>query len=83
MKTRITILTITLALYVLSVNAQVMVKDINPAEKTSSDPTHLINVNGALYFWSNGNGLATVGNPADGPGLWKSDGTQAGTKFIC
>lgn len=82
MKTRIGALTLTIALCFLRVNAQVMVKDINPADKTSSDPTHLSNVNGTLYFWSKGNGLATVGNPADGPGLWKSDGTQAGTQFI-
>lgn len=83
---RITLLTITLALCVLSVNAQVMVKDIDPADKTSSDPRNLFSVNGTLYFSSKGDYASKVARGANTTdyetGLWRSDGTEAGTKFI-
>src|SRR5262249_25032555 len=76
----------------------VMVKDINPGKTTfyttyckpgsygrichtkkvqvpsSSGPSQLINVNGTLYFFASG---GTNGN-----GLWKSDGTSAGTVLV-
>src|SRR5262245_49221616 len=55
-----------------------MVRDIFPGpQPNNSDPNQLVNVNGALYF------AANDGNAADKHGveLWKSDGTEAGTRL--
>src|SRR5262249_33897140 len=40
----------------------------------SSDPSNLVNVNGALYF--------TANDGAHGTQLWKSDGSAAGTVML-
>ena len=50
-----------------------MVKDIDPGPD-GSDPTHLTNVNGTLYFEAN--------DGTHGVELWKSDGTAAGTVMV-
>lgn len=59
----------------------VLVKDINTAPAGSvgtgthgSNPQHLANLNGVLYF------RAT--NSSNVSGLWKSDGTEAGTEVV-
>ena len=49
-----------------------MVKDINPAG--SGYPGGLINVGGTLYF------LGADGTGGDG--IWRSDGTEAGTRLV-
>src|SRR5260370_26879046 len=51
-----------------------MVKDINPGTGWSS-PAGLTNVNGTLFF------VASDGT-TKGSGLWKSDGTAAGTVLV-
>ncbi len=53
----------------------VLVKDINPAINLSpsSDPQHLTDVNGTLFF-----STLVLGDAL----LWKSDGTQAGTVLV-
>ncbi len=69
MKTLTTILTIILAFFAYSTNAQVMVKEITPG-KDSTYIRSLTNVNGSLFF---------VGSNS---GIWKSDGTESGTVNI-
>lgn len=52
------------------------VKDINPDARfgpVGSNPSDLTNVNGVLYF---------VADDGSGFGLWKSDGTEAGTEQV-
>jgi len=49
-----------------------MLIDINPG--SSSDPSSLVNFNGTLYFLSD--------SESNGSGLWKSDGTLAGTSLV-
>lgn len=51
-----------------------LVADIRPGASGSS-PTHLLNVNGALFFSAAGG--ATIGRE-----LWRSDGTEAGTAMV-
>jgi ELWxxDGT repeat protein len=48
-----------------------LVKDISPGE-TGSTPSHLIVMNGQLFFMASGNL----------PGLWKTDGTPDGTQRV-
>lgn len=70
--------TTTLIFWGLSMYAQVMVKNIKTAEKKSSldfNPPKFTNVNGILYF-------NAVGDDPSTRGLWRSDGTEAGTVFI-
>ena len=54
-----------------------LVKDIYPGYQgstvASSFPNNLLNVDGTLYFFASG---------TSGAGLWKSDGTEAGTVLI-
>jgi ELWxxDGT repeat protein len=50
-----------------------MAKDLDPG-LIGSNPQNLTNVNGTLYF--------TANDGAHGVGLWKSDGTAAGTVLI-
>jgi ELWxxDGT repeat protein len=47
--------------------------DINPSPEQGSGPAYLVDVDGTLFF-----SAASTG----GRGLWKSDGTQAGTVLI-
>jgi len=56
-----------------SENYPYLVKDINPAGNSS--PEQLIDVNGTLYFFVNGEGAFQCG-------LWKTDGTAAGTVLL-
>src|SRR5688572_27367689 len=51
-----------------------LVADIEPGPDRSSAPDNLADVNGTLYFSANG--------PEGSSGLWKSDGTAAGTQFV-
>ncbi|MES2566085.1 MAG: ELWxxDGT repeat protein [Bacteroidota bacterium] len=75
MKTKFTLLAITLAFIGLSVNAQTptILKDINPGINSSS-PYYLTDVNGTLFY--------TANNGTNGIELWKSDGTAAGTVMV-
>jgi len=50
-----------------------LVKDIN-TNTVGSNPSNLLNVNGTLFFSATGNDGLT--------GLWKSDGTAAGTTLV-
>lgn len=74
MKTKINLLTTLLALIGLNIKAQEMVKDVNPTEKMGSFHNNtspmFTNVNGLLYF-----------EIKTDLGLWKSDGTEEGTKL--
>jgi ELWxxDGT repeat protein len=62
-------------------NGQVfkLVKDIVPGA-TGSNPVNLVNVNGILYFSAFSASNGSAGGSA--PGLFKSDGTAAGTVLI-
>jgi ELWxxDGT repeat protein len=51
----------------------VMVKDINPADR-SSNPSYLTNVNGTLFF--------RASDVVHGAELWRSNGTAAGTVLV-
>lgn len=78
MKTKTTLLTITLAfLFGLSnnISAQTpyLVKDIRTGSSNST-PFSLININGTLFFSAYDN--------TNGRELWKSDGTDAGTVLV-
>ncbi len=57
-----------------TVEGTVLVKDINPFPRASSNPENLINVNGILYF--------SADDGVHGPELWKSDGSEAGTVLV-
>jgi ELWxxDGT repeat protein len=64
-------------LFTLHLSAQpVLVKDINTRTERggSSRPSQLCNVNGTLFFVSN--------DGVNGPELWKTDGTAAGTVMV-
>ena len=50
-----------------------LVKDINPGSVGSS-PSYLTAVGNTLFFWAN--------DGVNGYGLWKSDGTTAGTVLV-
>lgn len=57
----------------------VLVRDINTgrdntSDPLSSDPRELVNVNGTLFF--------SAQTQADGRELWRSDGTQNGTRLV-
>ena len=56
-----------------------LVKDINP--NSSSSPKELIDIEGILYFVADSGGTAE-GNDSSGIGLWKSDGSDGGTRLI-
>jgi ELWxxDGT repeat protein len=78
--------TMVLAICILSIDGQVMVRDNDPADKISSDPRNLFGVNGTLFFSSKGDYTSKAARGAnsrdyDG-GLWKSDGTKEGTQFV-
>ena len=55
-----------------------LIKDINT--NGSSSPTELIDVEGILYFAADSSGKADGG--ASETGLWKSDGSDGGTRLI-
>jgi len=57
-----------------------LVADINPGEYPSN-PQHLTNVNGTLYFGISANGGPLYGTSSSSS-LWKSDGTAAGTVLV-
>lgn len=60
-------------LFKISINAQVLVKDINTGDLGSSISL-LTNINNTLYY--------TAKDGINGNELWKSDGTTSGTKLI-
>ncbi|MBI4945380.1 MAG: T9SS type A sorting domain-containing protein [Bacteroidetes bacterium] len=70
---KITLSTAVFALGGLSVNAQIMVKDIYTGTGDSY-PSFLTNINGTLYF--------AADNGTNGKELWKSDGTDIGTVMV-
>jgi ELWxxDGT repeat protein len=49
------------------------VKDINPGPQNSLD-YEMVNLNGEVYFFAE--------DAVNGDGLWKSDGTEAGTQLV-
>ena len=52
-----------------------LIKDVNPrVDMAGSDPAHLVNVDGVLYF--------AASTATHGVELWKSDGTAEGTVLI-
>lgn len=53
----------------------VLVKDLDPLNFNSGDPTQMVNVDGTLFF------LAQT-PPNAGYELWKSDGTAPGTEMV-
>jgi len=55
-----------------------MVKDINPAPNSGSNPGPFTNVNGTLYF----SAIDGFGPGDHGEELWKSDGTTDGTTLV-
>ena len=56
----------------------IMVKDLTPGPGAGRDGVHsLTNVNGTLYF-----GVCTCIQAPPTPGLWRSDGTEAGTARV-
>jgi len=68
---------ITLALFALlftSINAQTLLKDINPAGTIGSNPERLTAVGDKLFF--------TADDGVNGSELWVSDGTEAGTTLV-
>jgi ELWxxDGT repeat protein len=69
------LLVLILTLFILSGYSQVfnLVKDIN-AGISNSNPSHLTDVNGTLFF--------TATNPATGTELWKSGGTLLTTVMV-
>ena len=56
-----------------------LVKDINP--NGSSSPNELIDIEGILYFVAD-SGAASEGSNNSGVGLWKSDGSDGGTRLL-
>lgn len=74
MKTKITLLTLTLALTYLSIKAQVLVKDIWPGTNNSY-PGYITKSGNLVYFAAN-DGTGTIK-------VFKSDGTSAGTSSLC
>jgi ELWxxDGT repeat protein len=56
-----------------TVDGTLMVKDIRPTAGGSSAPTYLFNVDGTLFF---------TANEGTTNGIWKSDGTDAGTTLV-
>jgi ELWxxDGT repeat protein len=57
----------------------VLVKDVELGDPGYGDFTEFVNVNGTLFFTSNG---AWNGIERSGTGLWKSDGTTTGTVLV-
>lgn len=56
-----------------------LVKDIN--SNGSSSPNELIDIEGILYFVAD-SGAAVEGSNNSGVGLWKSDGSDGGTRLL-
>src|SRR5687767_8248800 len=77
MKKAITVFTTLMLMvaFVVTGQAQTLLKDLEPVANVSSNPQNFVTVNGIMYF-------ETTGGNTYVHRLWRSDGTAAGTTIL-